>query len=155
MDAGMEILTRHYSDVTMGMIASQITSLTIVYSIANSGADQRKHQSFASLAFVRGIHRRQVNSPHKWPVTRKKFPSDDVIMIEVHDVFSQTANTRRWTSIRHRSGTFVADLVKLTLIRWPLLTRVPCDSSNNTQLISPMFIIGSNRLKGITMGVER
>ena len=60
----------------MGAIASQITSLTIVY----SDADQRKHQSSASLAFVRGIHRGPVNSPHKWPVTRKMFPFDDVIM---------------------------------------------------------------------------
>ena len=40
----------------------------------------KKHQSSASLAFVRGIHRGQVNSPHKWPVTRKMFPLDDVIM---------------------------------------------------------------------------
>ena len=43
-------------------------------------AHQRKYQSSASLAFVRGIHRRPVNSPHKWPVTRKMFPFDDVIM---------------------------------------------------------------------------
>ena len=70
----------HYSDVIMGRIASQITSLTIVYPIVCSGVDQRKHQSSASLAFVRRIHRRPVNSPHKWPVTRKKFPFDDVIM---------------------------------------------------------------------------
>ena len=42
--------------------------------------DQRKHQSSASLAFVRGIHRWPVNSQHKWPVTRKMFPFDDVIM---------------------------------------------------------------------------
>ena len=55
----------------MNAIASQITSLTIVYSIVYSHADQRKHQSSASLAFVRGIHRGLVNSPHKWPVTRK------------------------------------------------------------------------------------
>ena len=45
-----------------------------------SGADQRKHQSSASLAFVRGIHRWPVNSPHKRPVTRKMFSFDDVIM---------------------------------------------------------------------------
>ena len=45
-----------------------------------SCADQRKHQSSASLAFVRGILRWPVNSPHKWPVTRKMFPFDDVIM---------------------------------------------------------------------------
>ena len=64
----------------MGTMASQITSLTVVYSIVYSDADQRKHQGSASLTFVRGIHRRPVNSPHKWPVTRKMFPFDDVIM---------------------------------------------------------------------------
>ena len=70
----------HYIDVIMGLMASQITSLTIVYSTVYSGADQRKHQSSASLAFVRGIHWRPVNSQHKRPVTRKMFPFDDVIM---------------------------------------------------------------------------
>ena len=64
----------------MGAIASQITSLTIVYSTVYSDADQRKHQSSVSLAFMREIHRGPVNSPHKWPVTRKMFPFDDVIM---------------------------------------------------------------------------
>ena len=64
----------------MGSIASQITSLTSAYSSVYSGADQRQHQSSASLTFVRAIHRRPVNSPHKWPVTRKMFPFDDVIM---------------------------------------------------------------------------
>ena len=70
----------HYGDVIMGAIASQITSLTIVYSTIYSDADQRKHQSSASLAFVRGIPRGPVNSPHKEPVMRKMFPFDDVIM---------------------------------------------------------------------------
>ena len=70
----------HYDDVTMTATASLITSLTIVYSTVYSSADQRKHQSSASLAFVRGIHRRPVNSPHKWPVTRKMSPFDEVIM---------------------------------------------------------------------------
>ena len=67
-------------DVIMSAMASQITSLTIVCSNVYSGADQRKHES-ASLAFVRGIYRWPVNSPHKWPVTRKMFPFDDVMMI--------------------------------------------------------------------------
>ena len=71
----------HYSDVIMGAIASQITSLTIVYSTVYSDADERKHQSSASLAFVRGIHRGSVNSPHKWPVKRKLLPFDDAIML--------------------------------------------------------------------------
>ena len=70
----------HYCDVIMGAMASQNTSLRIVYSTVHSGADQRKHQSSASLAFVRGIHRSPVNSPPTWPVTRKMFPFDDVIM---------------------------------------------------------------------------
>ena len=68
-------------NVIMSAMASQITSLTIVYSTVNSGTDQRKHHSSASLAFVRGIHRSPVNSPHKGPVTLKMFPFDDVIMI--------------------------------------------------------------------------
>ena len=63
----------------MNTMASRITSLTIVYSAVYSGADQRKHPSSASLAFVWGIHRWPVNSPHKWPVTRKMLPFDDVI----------------------------------------------------------------------------
>ena len=75
----MDILL-HYNDVIMGTIESQITSLTIVYSIVYSDADEREQQSSASLAFVRGIHREPVNSPHKWPVTRKMFPFDDVII---------------------------------------------------------------------------
>ena len=75
-------ICHHYDDVRMGAIASQITSLMIVYSIVYSDADQRKHQSSASLAFVRGIHRGPVNFPHKWPVTRKMFPLDDVIMMQ-------------------------------------------------------------------------
>ena len=64
----------------MGAIASQITSLTIVFSTVYSDADERNHQSSAPLAFVQGIHRGPVNSPHKWSVTRKMFPFDDVIM---------------------------------------------------------------------------
>ena len=70
----------NYIDAILTTTASQITSLTIVYSTVYSGADQRKHQSSASLASVRVIHRGPVNSPHKWPVPRKMFPFDDVIM---------------------------------------------------------------------------
>ena len=72
--------TGHYNDIIMVEMESQITSLTIVYSTVYSSADQRKHQSSASLAFVQGIHRWPVNSPHKWPVIQKMFSFDDVIM---------------------------------------------------------------------------
>ena len=63
----------HYNDIMMGAMPSQITSLTIVFSTVYLDTDQRKHQSSTSLAFVRGIHQKPVNSPHKWPVTRKCF----------------------------------------------------------------------------------
>ena len=72
----------HYNDIITSAMASQITSLTIVYPTFYSGADQRKQQSSASLAFVRGIHQSLVNSPHKRPVTRKMLPFDDVIMLQ-------------------------------------------------------------------------
>ena len=71
--AGFQSLDKHYNDVILSAMASQITSLTIVYSTVYWGADQRKHQISASLAFARGIHRWSVNSPHKEPVTRKCF----------------------------------------------------------------------------------
>ena len=77
----------------MNPIASQITSLTIVWSTVYSDADQRKHQSSASLAFVWGIHRGPVNSPHKWPVTRKIFPVDNVIMN------SKVLTPRQWQNL--------------------------------------------------------
>ena len=81
METFSALLAIHYDDVIMTMLASQITSLTVVYSIVYSGVIQRKHQSSASLAFVREIHRGPVNFPHKWPVTRKMLPFDDVIML--------------------------------------------------------------------------
>ena len=65
----------------------------IVYSTVCLGADQRKHQSSSSLAFVRRIHRGSVNSPNKGPVTRKIFPFDDVIMRSL-----KCAGHRNWTS---------------------------------------------------------
>ena len=74
----------HYFDVVMGAMAFLITSLTSVNSTVHPGADHRKHQSSVSLTFVRGIHRGPVNSPYKWPVTRKMFPLDDVLMRFCH-----------------------------------------------------------------------
>ena len=70
----------HYNDVIMSAMASQITSLTIVYSAVYSGAHQEKLQSSASLVFVWRNQRWPVNSPLKEPVTRKMLQFDDVIM---------------------------------------------------------------------------
>ena len=63
----------------MGAMASQITSLIIVYSTVLFILVQIKEN--VSLPFVREIHLWLVNLPHKWPVTRKIFPFDDVIIV--------------------------------------------------------------------------
>ena len=118
----------HYNDVIMGAMASQITSLTIVYSIVYLGADQRKHQSSASLAFVWGIHRRPMNSPHKWPVTRKMVPFDDVIMVNWFvkwkcifanyncNIYSSRPEWSNTLRSRRNGWHFADDIFKLILI---------------------------------------
>ena len=79
----------------MSAMASQITSLMIVYSTVYSGTDQSKHQSSASVAFVRGIHRWPVNSPNKGPLTRKIFPFGDIIMYMYVIQLKPTKNSLR------------------------------------------------------------
>ena len=95
------MLAANYCDAIMGTVSSQITSLTIVYTAVYSDADQSKHQSSASLAFVWGIHWGPVNSPHKWPVTRKMFPFDDVIM--------------RWLLTEWQRGQYI-----FKMVQWPV-----------------------------------
>ena len=91
----------------MGAMASQITGVSMVCSTVCSGADQRKHQISASLAFVRGIHRWPVNSPHKGPIKRKMFPFDDVIMTYtciIQDVPSEPIANKSAISAREVLG---------------------------------------------------
>ena len=125
-------LRSHYTDVIMRSMASQINGVSIVFSTVCLGADQRKHQSSAALAFVRGIHWWAVNSPHKGPVTRKKVPFDDVIMISfwntnavtsferlklpairlfVQDLFED--NKKENNKSPHRSGKFCSIRMKI------------------------------------------
>ena len=75
-----DIGCNHYRDVTMSAMAYQITAVSIVCLTVCSGTVQRKHQSSASLAFMKGIHQWLVYSPHKGPVTQKMFPFDDITM---------------------------------------------------------------------------
>ena len=63
----------------MGAIASQIVSLTIVYLTVYSDAD-KKTSKLRVTGLCVGNSPGPVNSPHKWPVTRKMFPFDDAIM---------------------------------------------------------------------------
>ena len=79
----------------MTTMASQITSLTVVYSTVYSDADQRKHQSSASLAIVWGIHR------DRWiPRTKGQLPENISIWWRHHDFarFLQALKKKkRWT----------------------------------------------------------
>ena len=105
----------YYSDVIMSAVESQITSILIVCSTICSGADQRKHQSSASLAFVRGIHWWPVNSPHKGPVTRKMLPFDDVIMcILCVAMVSNTLCFINTLRLRQNGCHFTCDIFKIT-----------------------------------------
>ena len=70
----------HYGGAITGAIASQITSLAIVYSAFYSGADQRKTSKLRVTGLCAGNSPGNGEFPHKWPVTRKMFPFDDVIV---------------------------------------------------------------------------
>ena len=113
----------HYSGVIRGAITSQIASLTIVYSLVYSGANQGNHQSSASLAFGWGIHRWPVNSPHKWPVMRNMFPFDDVIMVGDGVCYqtaplSQTGAICLTTMMRHHVVSLATELLLQTDPSW-------------------------------------
>ena len=127
----------HYGDVMMGAIGSQITSLTSVYSTVYSGVDQRKHQSSASLAFMWGIHRR----PHKWPVTRKMFPFDDVIMIMWNLRYQNNIRTRVFFAL------YVGPLFVNPSWLW---FQIPRLKSPDTKIIVPHATWVGRHVKGRT-----
>ena len=79
-----------YTDVTMGTIASKITSFTIVYSTVYSDADQRKYQSSASLAFVQG------NSPEagEFPAQMASYEENVSIWWRLHVLSRLTFNLK-------------------------------------------------------------
>ena len=114
----------------MGAIASQITNVSIVCWTVCSGADQRMHQSTASLSFVRGIHPWLVDSPQKGPVTRKMCPFNDVIMRN----FAQTKAYHRAVHVHQRKHQSSASLAFVRGIhRWPV------DSSHKGPVTWKMF----------------
>ena len=83
--------TTHYDDVIMTTMASQITNLTVVYSIVYLGADQRKHQSSASLAFVWGIHR-----TGEFPAQRASNAENASIWWRHHGYINSMARSAVW-----------------------------------------------------------
>ena len=122
-----QIFLIHYDCVIMSPIASQITSPTTVYSTGYSRADQRKHQRSASLAFVWGIHRRLVNSPHKWPVTRKMFPFDDVIMISTYKAHFLEHDGVSTMQHKPKYSMYIS-AVDVCYVIWPTLHEVSCQN---------------------------
>ena len=111
----------HNDVVTMSLMVSEITSLTIVYSTVYSGADQRKHQSSASLAFVRGIHR--------GPVTRKMFPFDDVIMVGKNDRRQTATNHNKAQTVCRFSG-YAVFVTASANVTWHLIIQRNLLSAN-------------------------
>ena len=112
----------------MSAIASQITSVSIVYLALCSGEDQRKQQSCASLAFVMGNHRWPLNFPHKGPLTRKIFAFDDITIQNKKGVnYWICCSSLMWGNTKHivhlailvvsstTMKTIVSQLPKLTL----------------------------------------
>ena len=97
----------HYGDVIIGAMWWQISIRTIVCSTVYSDADQRTHQSSASLVFVWGIHRWPVNSPHNWPVTRKMFPFDDVIMLCPYNPLTAGGIERNLVAPHHHKNYYI------------------------------------------------
>ena len=136
----------------MGAMAFQITSFTIVYSTVYSGADQRKHQSPASLAFVLRIHRRSVNSPHKWLVTRKMFPFDDAIM--TFNVFRKTSSDDK-TKQQVVKVLWYIGLIQRTT-RWLSLLLVTNTWGQNAQDLSQIWVREYlNKLSKIKSGLAK
>ena len=143
----------HYNDVIMGAIASQITSLTIVYSTVYSDADQRKHQSFASLAFVRGIHRGPVNFPHKWPVTRIFFHLMTSSWVECFRIWCEYEtrialstgiltshnNTNRWRQRCHMAILYIGHNVWWTMMAMMTMTTTRIKMMTK---LNPCFLSG-------------
>ena len=97
--------TCHYDGVIVGVIASQITSLTLFT------------QPFIPTQIKEDIKAPRHwplcgESPHKWPVTRKMFPFDDVIMCDVPDAIFCSWCIVLPQTIQNRSGTHVVSCVQ-------------------------------------------
>ena len=87
----------------MGAVASQITSLTIVYPTAYSEQIKENIKALRYWPFVWGIHRSPVNSPHKWPVTWKMFPFHDVMMSFQYTENLYNLDSSRWKCVIQES----------------------------------------------------
>ena len=81
------------------------------------GPTSKRHQNLRYWPFVRGIHRWPVNSPHKDPVTRKKLPFDDVIMIDTNIFHDIDKKCDLW-SVTNHDGSAVGRVVACSHRMW-------------------------------------
>ena len=102
----------NYSDVIMSAITSQITGVSIVCWAVCSGADRRN--SKASLAYVRGIHRWPVDSPHKGSVIRRMSSFDDVIMASIWNVNDMDRTSLSLTTTKHNNARIIYIIPRVT-----------------------------------------
>ena len=146
----------------MSAMVFQITGVSIVCSTICSGTDQRKHQSFALLACVRGIHRWPVNSPHKRQVMRKMFPFDDVTVscsdwnkLIVYQYISHNVTGMGDVSVGNATcnlhGTrvaFLPDISNTKALSNILLIYIQCiwqNKTNDLRLHVPLFVVRINK----------
>ena len=110
------IASYHYNDVKMTTMASQITSLTVVYPIVYSGADHRKHQSCASLAFVRGIHR------DRWILRTK-----GQLRGKCFHLMTSSCTKEEFNGLCHSKNADIFLILTISISAWPwFIQRIDC-----------------------------
>ena len=120
--------TYHYCDAIMGTIASQITSLTMVYTTVYSDADQSKHQSSASLAFVRGIHRDRWIPRTKGQLRGKCFHLMTSSCYRIFSIFWGRVYASKYSAqVGHETRKTLEQLDVVCLARWCQSTKTKCD----------------------------
>ena len=123
----------HYSDVIMSSMASQITSVSIVKSTVCSGVDEKKkHQSSASLAFVRRIYRWRLNPPHKGLVTRKTFP------FRLGEIYMHRRPEPSFVPARHAACWVPTDTKlyngAILIVNWAIKNKLQWNLNQNTNI---------------------
>ena len=144
----------------MGTIASRMTSRTVVYSSVYSGADQRKHQSSASLAFVRGIHgdffainatclQQHIRAQIQWPTHNDK--AFFILMHKINQVMASLMCSLKRLN-KTKNITIVCILydaisniqISLEIIHWTNMQNILSASakeSGNKQITCPLYFI--------------
>ena len=136
---------RHYNDVITSAMASQIIGVSIVCTVVCSGEDQRKHQSSASLAFVRGIHWWPVNSPQEGPVMRKMFPFDDVLMTSQQTLPGATSQVSFPWELHGMDRKVFNENIEVGRTLFPATTRPQrVDRTVKTQILPVRIFVTSN-----------